>query len=362
MTKKHDPYFTPIEESEILEKTKDAIQSEAFFTPLDDGESLSIPDTINAGTILKPSDKYKYVQEKIPNRKTARRIFFIITGLFAIILGWQTYSIMMALFSTSAILGSIFGVLLLVLLELVVREGYNFRQGHLQFAKVENLRDKAETFIKEHSQGKSSEFVIELSNLYKDKPQHPYLVKVIANQADYLNDAEVMNDLSTNFLSQLDKEALQVIKRESLSSAAMISVSQVAIIDSLIVIWKNMRMVNQINNIYGLSLTRLGQWQLFVRIVKSTLLAAGSQKAINLTVDNITTLTQVTGTKILSTVTMSLLQGLGVGTYVAKIGIEAMKQNRPIPFEEDNEPKINLITEGIKHSLGIDKSELITSK
>jgi len=357
MSKKHDSYFAPIDESETAVKTEKEINPESFFTAIDDNEPLSTPDTINTETITKPSEEYHFVEESIPTPKTARRLFFVIVGLFSVILGWQAYSILMELFNTSAILGSIFGVLILVLLELIVRESYNLRKGQLQFAKVERLRDMAETFLKEHSQGKSSKFVTELSNLYKDKPQHPYLAKVIENQADYLNDAEVVTDLSHNFLSQLDKEALRIIKSESLSAATMISVSQVAIIDSLIVIWKNIRMVNQINNIYGLSLTRLGQWQLFMRIVKSTLLAAGSQKGINLATDNIASLTQVPGAKIFSTVTMSLLQGLGVGTYVAKIGVEAMKQNRPIPFEEEDEPKINLIAEGIKYSLGIDQSE-----
>ena len=357
MTKKQEPYFTPMEDKESPVTHNEPIKSEAFFTHLDSEKVISIPDTINAETILKQSDTYQFHQESIPNRNTVRRLFFTFTGLFTVILGWQTYSFMLQLFNTNVILGSIFGVLLVILLDLVVREGYQFRQGQLQFQKIEDLRDKAETFTKEHSQGKSSEFITLLSSLYEGKPQQSYLMKVIDAQADYLNDAEVITDLSKNFLSQLDKEALEIVKKESLSCAAMIAVSQVPIIDSLIVVWKNMRMVNKINSIYGLSLTRLGQWQLFVRIVKATLLAAGSQKGMNLAVANIATLTQIPGTKIITTVSMSLVQGLGVGTYVAKIGVEAMKQNRPVPFEESESPKINLITEGLKTSLGISKTE-----
>jgi len=47
----------------------------------------------------------------------------------------------------------------------------------------------------------------------------------------------------------------------------------------------------------------------------------------------------------------SVTQGLGAGTYIAKIGVEAMKQSRPIAFEEDQLPSVNVITDGIRGTL-----------
>jgi len=350
MTKKTEPYFTPVEEINDDGLNSTAMKTDQFFTPLDDDSPLSVPDTIDAETTVESPDEYQFVQRDFPKRKTVRRLFFVAAGLFTIILGWQSYSIMMELFSVSTLLGSIFGVLLLVLLELIAKEGYQFRKGQLQFAKIEQLRDQADMFVKERSHGKSSAFINDLTELYNHKPQQPYLTKAIEDMPDYLNDEEVVTSLSDNYFTQLDKEALRVIKQESLATAGMVAVSQVAVIDSLVVTWKTLKMVNQINNIYGISLTRLGQWKLFVRLVKATVFSAGSQKAINITASMTDA---IPGVKAVG----SLVQGLGIGIYVARIGVEAMKHNRPIAFKEDEVQKINLISDGIKLGLGIDKRE-----
>jgi len=47
----------------------------------------------------------------------------------------------------------------------------------------------------------------------------------------------------------------------------------------------------------------------------------------------------------------ALAQGLGMGTYVAKIGIEAMKEARPIAFTGDSSPDIKLIRDSMRQAL-----------
>jgi len=163
---------------------------------------------------------------------------------------------------------------------------------------------------------------------------------------DYLNDAEIVTRLSDDFLTKLDDEAKRLVVKESVATATMIAVSQLVVVDSLIVIWKVMKMINGISSIYGVSLTKLGQWRLFSQVTKAIFLTGGSQLAINTVADSVSKV----GAPI-TPVLASVTQGLGVGAYIVKIGTEAMKQSRPIAFEEDQIPNVNLITDGIRSAL-----------
>ena len=174
-------------------------------------------------------------------------------------------------------------------------------------------------------------------------PQLQYLDKALAQQPDTLNDAEIISRLSRDFMSLLDDEALRHINNEGLKIVGMVSLSQLMALDLLIVIWKSMGMVNSINSIYGLRLTKIGQWQIFIKIFKAALLSAGTQFTVNTIVDK-------TATGLSGNFVLSVSQGLLVGNYVAKIGIEAMKHSRPIAFTESEEPDVNLITDGIRNA------------
>jgi putative membrane protein len=345
MANDNDPYFIATDDQAKPTKDKQTVDSiDPYFTPVDDASPLIITDSIETEPLAETNTAYKFIQQTTSKSKTLKRLFFTSVGLLAILVLWQTYTIMIELLNVSTALGSVFGVFLLILLQMIVAELYRFRKGQQHIAKIEALRNQADMLINERSHGKSDVFISPLSSLYKGKPQQAFLDKTLQTLPDYLNDAELVARVSADFLTQLDEEAKRVISKESISSAGITAVSQVALIDSLIVIWKSLTMVNQINSIYGLSLSRVGQAKLYSRIVKAALLSAGSQIGLS-------SLAHKFAPGVSGTIMASLAQGLGVGTYVAKIGIEAMKQSRPIAFDDQQTPDINLIRNGIKQSL-----------
>jgi len=314
-----------------------------YFTPIDEDKPLAIPDTVEASDNIEEVESFLFTEEAETTHSVIGQLIFSVLTLIVFMSFWQAYTIYMEIISYNKWLAYTFVALLTLLVLFVLKEAYQFRQGVLQFKKVESLRENAETFVKERSHGKSSAFVEALTKLYAGKAQEPFLHKALTLRHDYLNDAEVVNLLSENFFSQLDKEARRLVISESVRVGGMVAVSQVAIIDSLIVIWRTMSMVNKINSIYGLHLTQIGRWKFFMDIAKSSVLAAGSQIAITVVVDKI----NLPGVSIIS----SIGQGYGIASYVTLMGVEAMKQSRPILFDQDAEPTINLITDGIRQGL-----------
>lgn len=320
-------------------------QHDPYFKPLADDATMPIPDSIEGNERDDNPDTYEFLEKKTPDIKTLKQVFLVFISLSILMMSWQVYGTLMEIMALSVWLGGAFGFLVLVLLGLVVKQAYIFRKGQLKFKTIERLRDQAETFVKEKTHGKSTAFIEELRTIYADKPQEKYLQKVLDDQPDYLNDAEVITRLSDDFLSKLDEEALRLVKQRSLEAAGLVALSQLAVIDSLIVLWKSIGMVNQINGIYGLGATRIGQWRVLIKIANTTLLSAGSQCTMGAVV-------QKTGVGPAGTIVGGLAQGLGIGMFVAKIGIEAMKTTRPIVFEDGKSPNLNLMAEVIKMGLG----------
>ncbi len=312
-----------------------------YFVAIEGNEVMDLPDSIQ-GEEQQDQEQFKFINTEVPDSNLLKYIGLTVMLLVLIMSTWSLYSTFNELWIENRWLAGAFGAVVMVLVGLCTKQALIFRKGLLGFKKAEWMRDKAEMFVKERSHGQCGGFVQELQLLYIGKPQGVCLERVLKDLPDYLNDAEVVTRLSADFLSELDEEAKKLVIQESSASAGLIAVSQLVVVDSVIILWKVMKMVNGINSIYGLSLTKLGQWRLLVQISKAIVLAGVTQTGINYAADTLSK-----ANPFLGPMAGSLIQGLGVGAYVAKIGVEAMKQSRPIAFEEGEMPSVNLITDGV---------------
>lgn len=319
-----------------------ANEKDPYFVAIEGNEIMELPDSIQGGEQTE-QEQFKFINTEVPDSSLLKYIGLTVLVLILIMFTWSLYGTFNEIWMENQWLAGAFGVVVTALVGLCAKQALIFRKGLLGFKKAEWMREQAEMFVKERSHGQSSEFIRELQLLYTKKPQGVCLEKVLKDLPDYLNDEEVVTRLSADFLSELDEEAKKLVIQESSVSAGLIAASQLAVVDSVIILWKVMKMVNGINSIYGLSLTKLGQWELLVQISKAIVLAGVTQKGINYAADTLSK-----ANPFLGPMAASLTQGLGVGAYVAKIGVEAMKQSRPIAFEEEEMPSVNLITDGVK--------------
>jgi len=228
MTKRSDPYFSPIEEEATKIDVKiepDLPESDPYFTPIDDHEPLPTPESIES-EVAKRQGRYEFVRNGFPETKTLKHLVIISVISLSVILVWQAYTTAIALFTSHYLLGIGFATLLVALLLFSVKALYRFKQSQRQVARIEGLREQANSFINERSQGNSSEFVAELNTLYAGMPQHHYLNQAIQGMPDYLNDEEVIERLSSDFFSHLDEEAKQLITQHSVTTATLVAVSQ----------------------------------------------------------------------------------------------------------------------------------------
>ncbi len=317
-------------------------ERDPYFRTIEDDSDWGVPETISGDDYLLMTNNVEITEK--PAKSWGKKALLLLLAITTIIFTWQCYVTLVGLLVSNVILGILFGMLLAFFAVVILVEIFRFNKGQRQLAKAEQLREQSALFTRERSHGKSLTFISELKSLYQDTEQVALLTTCLKNQPDYLNDAEVIDYISEHFVSRLDQQAYHLIQNESVNIGVLIAVSPLAVLDALVALWRSFRLVNKINKIYGLSLTRIGQWQVFYKIIKMTLLAAGTEAAIS-------TIIEKTSTGVTGMVAGSVAQGIGVSIYVSRLGQEAIKQSRPITINKKPPFGVAVLIEGIIHKL-----------
>lgn len=322
-------------------KEKDNVLKDKYFIPIDDNELLQVPTTYTepepslrsselASFSLKPS-KTRFLR---PLLKLAGLTLLALAGLEMVTFvqnlaqwHWSLGYLSAGLFVT-----------LLIMLLLVIR---SYRANQAERQSVAGFRDKAQQIKDEKTFGQVNAYVADLEHLYEDKPQEPLLKQAISSLPDYNNDVEVLNHLSQHFFNGLDKRALEIISRYSQQTGLLVAISPLAIADMLLSIWRMLKMVDEIGQVYGLRPSLPGRLMLSRELLNGMALAGASELVADAVADFSTS-------SAAGIVSSRIGQGIGVGLYVARIGIRTMALCRPVPFELENKPRMIDIVPSIK--------------
>ncbi len=329
-----DPYFK--------DKPKDTVKpsplsSDSFFTARD-SLPTSLPDSVEDDFAI----------DILPPIKTSHRElkawFFSLLAVLLVWLGYDWWQLMQQLLADNPLFAGIFAILVLVLSALSAQQLWLGWRSRRQMRRVDFLRDAAEQMRHEQSRGRSNDWLKQLDKLYRDSHHGPALKRVTTQLPDYLHDGEVVQQIDEQFFNKLDQQALQLIQRDSVHSAVLVAVSQLAIVDTLWVVWKTLKMVNQIHLHYGVKLGPIAQWRLNLRVCKVALLSYSTQAGLTL-------MAEKTSLGLSGKIAGSVAQGIGIGLYQARIGISAMQQIRPVPFAEGALPKNRFLSNIAKNCL-----------
>ncbi len=157
-------------------------------------------------------------------------------------------------------------------------------------------------------------------------------------------DSEVIALFEKQALSPLDDKALRVIKQNASAAGVMIALSPFALLDMLIVVWRNIRMINQVSEVYGVNLGYWGRVKL-VRNVFRTMVYAGAAEIAS------DAGTYALGAGITGKLSTSLAQGLGASVLTARIGLRAVTESRPMPFLSVAKPNLTSISKQLMADL-----------
>mgnify|MGYP005990439771 CR=1 FL=1 len=298
------------------------------------------------------------VEHQLSEKKSKPRwLWRIALTLFAGVIGVETVDFFMVGFVNSPIITSVYAVILSCLVIIASSSVFGEWSTLRQFKRREKVKQQAsallsnkdlteeqsantldvKTFCQKVSENLPCDLVSEQEQTWQDAVNSQY------------SDSELLQLYSRVVLTKVDEKAMAEIARFSTEAVVLVSLSPVAIIDMLVILWRNLRMINKVALLYGIKLGYWSRIKLIRQVFVNMVYAGASELIADFGTDMI-------GADLLGKLSGRLAQGLGAGMLTARLGVKTMQLCRPIPFED--KPKLAHVRKEILSTI----KSLINSK
>ncbi|MCU0970430.1 MAG: TIGR01620 family protein [Gammaproteobacteria bacterium] len=149
--------------------------------------------------------------------------------------------------------------------------------------------------------------------------------------------------LSCEVFRDLDARAFGTVVRRSQQAALLAALSRVPLADFLISLWRSLALVREVAGIYGGRPGATGLLRLWRDVLYNLVYAEVSELAAD-------AVSQVVGESATTRLSAQVAQGVGMGILIGRLGLEAIKVCRPVPFtgREAQQPRLRVLVEGLK--------------
>ena len=200
------------------------------------------------------------------------------------------------------------------------------RQRH-RLSELEQLRHEMQSALKDSSQRLAVDWLDRLAHVYAATPLAARLSAACAD-LDAAHDAEeVSRRLNLQFYQAIDQQARQIVRNESVGTGLLVASSPWVSVDLMLVVWRNIRMMQRIAVCYGLPIGRLSRWRLARHVLRNIALAGGTEMAMGALSDSL-----LSG--LLEKLAARIGQGMGIGLYSARLGHFTLDLCRAVPLSE----------------------------
>jgi putative membrane protein len=307
------------------------------FIPSETEQLDQVPESITAGERLPNVPEYASIRLTALPLKGLKSFLYGLGILLTLLFGWEIYTVVKSALEIHWLAAAFFLALVLVVSVLGIRALWNYFRDQENYEQLATIRAQAEKLSTRHDIAQGKALVLELNEFYQEKPQAVYLKRAVDSLPDYSNDREVVTHIDQSFLQPLDDEALRRISNYSLQSGVAVALSPWASLDMMLALWRSMKMIDSIGEVYGTRPSLLNRYRLLRSVIHQLAFVGIS----DLIIDNL--VEESAKASLIGASSTRLGQGLGAATYSVRIGIAAMKVSRPIAFNDNNKPKLKAV-------------------
>ncbi|NMP33353.1 TIGR01620 family protein [Thalassotalea sp. M1531] len=259
----------------------------------------------------------------------------IFVSLFAVVVGIELVEFFTIGLTESPILTSLYGLLLIIVGVVASSSLIKEFSGLSQLKSREKLRgqltelndsdafENAAPILEKVTSSLATDFTVEQTERWQQTLAKGY------------SDPELIKLYSRQVLSETDNKALAEVARFSSESVVLVALSPIAILDMLIMLWRNLKMIDKVAGLYGLKLGYWSRIKLIKQVIANMVYAGASEVVADVSADML-------GADIMGKLSGRLAQGLGAGMLTARLGLKAIYMCRPVPFDE-SAPKLSQV-------------------
>lgn len=156
---------------------------------------------------------------------------------------------------------------------------------------------------------------------------------------------EQLEHYSLRVLSAQDVRAQACISRWSGEAAVLVAISPLAMVDMLLILWRSLKMIDEVADCYGIRLGYGSRIRLLRQIGRHMLYAGAAELITDVGLDWL-------GAEVTAKLSARLAQGVGAGLLTARLGLQTMQMCRPIPFRPGQSPRLGAIRKELLGLLG----------
>jgi putative membrane protein len=298
------------------------------FKPQKHVNLTDTPGSITAGERLPHIAEYSNLKLEALPIKGLRSFIYALAAVFIVILSLQLYDLVIFALEQHWLVASALGVLLSIVVILSVGLVVNFLKNKKGERALEHIRRRASELTLSSDIDHGQSFIDELSAFYADKPHAIHFRHCINSLPDYANDREVLAHIDAAFLQPLDQEALRRVSRYSAQNGVVVAASPWAIVDSVLALWRSIKMIDDVAQTYGLRPSKLSRLKLLKKVLHQLTFVAVSEVLLDELLEQMGVVT------IVGIASTRIAQGLGASVYTAKVGLAAMQVSRPSEFSD----------------------------
>jgi putative membrane protein len=230
------------------------------------------------------------------------------------------------IYSLNSILGIIYSTMWLIVIYYVSTFFYS---QYVQYSSLKKVTVFQKNSIELNQNPTEETFKFVQSVLHQYKNDEDIIIrKKIENTKNKISENKLPKEVvipvvSEDILSHLDERAEQIIFKFAKENALITAISPIAFLDLIIIFWRNMKMINEIAQVYGFKAGLTGNLILAKRIFEQTIFIGVAELTEN-------ALTTITGQAFLSKLSSSVAQGVGHGILTIRVGVSAINSCRPI--------------------------------
>ncbi|UEM24094.1 TIGR01620 family protein [Skermanella mucosa] len=258
-------------------------------------------------------------------------------ALVALAVGYDTVDLVRRAFETSVLLGG--GAVALA--GGAVLGGFGLVAGELRslrrLRRIDGLREEAEHLRTSGTHGEAARYAGAVASLYGDRRDLSAQVQALRdNLNDAHDDREVVRMVDLQLLQDIDRRSYQLVLRAARDTAVATALSPAALLDVVIVLWRNLKLVREVATLYGARPGYVGSLKLLRRMLANIAIAGVAESGNDLMVEAL-------GSTLAASLSTRVGQGVINGLLTARVGLTAMHLCRPLAYDETNRPSLKRI-------------------
>lgn len=214
----------------------------------------------------------------------------------------------------------------------------------LAFRKLSNLsetRRNAEVALATSDDVLAKKTFRQFRNHFEGRPEFKLaLVELKAHEQEIYTGVEMLAIAERALLEDLDRQAIGLINVQARTTALLTTISPYAILDVLVTVWRNLKLIRQLAELYGTRPGYFGSVKLMKQVLGHIAVTGGMEAGDSL-------VSELFGGSFLTKLSTKLGEALINGLLTARVGVTAMSQVRPLPFNALPKPTVKQVAKDI---------------